>query len=97
MAREIRACMVCGTNFSATSENEICPVCMLRRALAAGVESSESFSKDAATSTSKEAAPRFEHYELVTDQDGQPVELGRGAMGCHLQSVRCRLALSGDS
>jgi hypothetical protein len=24
---------------------------------------------------------RFEHYELVTDEDGQPLELGRGAMG----------------
>ena len=25
--------------------------------------------------------PRFEHYELVTGEDGKPVELGRGAMG----------------
>src|ERR1700736_5066170 len=24
---------------------------------------------------------RFEHYELVTAEDGRPVELGRGAMG----------------
>jgi hypothetical protein len=24
---------------------------------------------------------RFEHYELVTDEDGKPVELGRGASG----------------
>ena len=24
---------------------------------------------------------RFEHYELVTGEDGKPVELGRGAMG----------------
>ena len=43
MARELRACKVCGANFSATEENEFCPVCMLRRALAGGVESSESF------------------------------------------------------
>ena len=26
-------------------------------------------------------AQRFEHYELVTGEDGKPVELGRGAMG----------------
>ena len=77
MAREIRACKVCGTNFSATEENEFCPVCMLRRALASGVESSESFSEDAANSSPKGAAQRLEHYELVRDKDRQPMELGR--------------------
>jgi hypothetical protein len=80
-AREIRACKVCGAKFSAAEENEFCPVCVLRRALAGGVESGESFSEDAASSTPKEAAQRLEHYELVTDKDGQPMELGRGAMG----------------
>jgi rubrerythrin len=44
MAREARTCKVCGANFCATEENEFCPVCMLRRALAGGVESGESFS-----------------------------------------------------
>ena len=67
VAREIRACTVCGANFSATEENEFCPVCMLRMALAGGVESGESFSEDAANSTPKDAAQRLEHYELVTD------------------------------
>ena len=46
MAREIQACAVCGANFSATEENEFCPVCMLQMALAGGVESGESFSED---------------------------------------------------
>ena len=77
MAREIRACKVCGTNFAAAEENEFCPVCMLRRALASGVESSESFSEDAADSTLKGAAQRLEHYELVRDKDRRPMELGR--------------------
>ncbi|HEY5706179.1 MAG TPA: serine/threonine-protein kinase [Terrimicrobiaceae bacterium] len=77
MAREVRACKVCGANFSATEENEFCPVCMLRRALVGGVESGESFSERAPT----DAAQRFEHYELLIDEDGRPVELGRGAMG----------------
>ena len=54
---------------------------MLRRALAGGVESGESFSEEAADSTLKGAAQRVEHYELVTDKEGRPVELGRGAMG----------------
>ena len=72
MARELRTCKVCGANFSATEENEFCPVCMLRRALAGGVESSESFSEDAANSSPKDAAQRLEHYELVTDKDGHP-------------------------
>ena len=30
---------------------------------------------------SEQAAQRFEHYELVTGEDGNPIELGRGAMG----------------
>ncbi len=81
IARELRTCKVCGANFSATEENEFCPVCMLRRALAGGVEPSESFSEGATNSTSKGAVQRLGHYELVTDKDGQPIELGRGAMG----------------
>ena len=31
--------------------------------------------------TPEQAVQRFEHYELVTGEDGKPVELGRGAMG----------------
>ena len=33
-------CQICGAKFSATKENESCPVCMLRQALAGGGESS---------------------------------------------------------
>ena len=78
MAREIRACMVCGANFSATTDSEFCPVCMLRRALAGGVEPSESFSEEAGNSTPKDAGQRLEHYELVTDKEGQPNGIGSG-------------------
>ena len=61
---------------------EFCPVCMLRKALAGGVESGESSaSEDTVKPTPEQAAQRFEHYELVTGEDGKPVELGRGAMG----------------
>ena len=61
---------------------EFCPVCMLRKALAGGLESGESSaSEDTAKPTLERAVQRFEHYELVTGEDGKPVELGRGAMG----------------
>src|SRR6266404_7202878 len=75
-AREIRTCSVCGAKFSATMNSEFCPTCMLRRALAVEVESGESPSEVTVTPTK-----RFEHYELVKDEDGKAVELGRGAMG----------------
>ncbi len=61
---------------------EFCPVCMLRKALAGGVESGvSSASEEGLKPTSEQAAQRFEHYQLVTGEDGKPVELGRGAMG----------------
>jgi hypothetical protein len=56
---------------------------MLRKGLADGIESGESsVSEDTVKQTTPEqAVQRFEHYELVTGEDGKPVELGRGAMG----------------
>src|SRR6266403_2112247 len=80
MSREPqRACPTCGNEFSGTME--FCPVCLLRKGLAGGVESGESSSKEAVTPTLDQAVQRFEHYELVLGDDGKPVELGRGAMG----------------
>src|SRR5271166_5773601 len=75
-----RTCPSCGNEFSGAME--FCPVCMLRKALTGCVESGESSaSEDTAKSTPEHATQRFEHYELVTGEDGKPVELGRGAMG----------------
>ena len=75
-----RACPSCGNEFSGAME--FCPVCMLRKALAGGVESGESSaSEDTVNPTPEQSVQRFEHYELVTGGDGKPVELGRGAMG----------------
>jgi len=56
---------------------------MLRKGLADAVKSDESsVSEDTVEpATLKEPARRFEHFELVTGEDGKPVELGRGAMG----------------
>jgi hypothetical protein len=60
---------------------EFCPVCMLSKGLAGGVTSGQSSFEEAAKPTPVQALQRFEHYELVTGEDGKPVELGRGAMG----------------
>ena len=74
-----RTCPSCGNEFSGAME--FCPVCMLRKGLAGGVESGESSFQETVRPTSEQPPKRFEHYELVTGEDGKPVELGRGAMG----------------
>src|SRR5271167_1639918 len=74
-----RTCPSCGNEFSGAME--FCPVCMLRKGLAGRVESGESSFEESVKPTPEQAVQRFEHYELVTGEDGKPVELGRGAMG----------------
>jgi hypothetical protein len=74
-----RTCPSCGNEFSGAME--FCPVCTLRKALAAGIESGGSSFNDTLMPATEQATQRFEHYELVKDDDGKPVELGRGAMG----------------
>src|SRR5271166_7141289 len=74
-----RTCPSCGNEFSGGME--FCPVCMLRKALAGGVESGEPSSGDTLKPMPDQPAQRFDHYELATREDGKPVELGRGAMG----------------
>ena len=75
-----RTCPSCGNELSGAME--FCPVCMLRQALGGGLKSWESSaSVDMVKSALEPVSHRFEHYELVTGEDGKPIELGRGAMG----------------
>jgi serine/threonine protein kinase len=75
-----RTCPSCGNEFSGAME--FCPVCMLRKGLTGGAVSVESSASEVTVKqTPDQPAQRFEHYELLTSEDGNPIELGRGAMG----------------
>jgi hypothetical protein len=92
---DARTCLVCGTKFPVATA--FCPVCMLREAMGEGGNSSESSGGYKAESTTMGLPQRFEHYELVIDKNGKPVELGRGAMGVTYKAfdvdLRCPAAL----
>src|SRR6516164_3144645 len=72
---------------------------MLHKALGGAVASRESSASEDTLkpTTSEKPTHRLEHYELVTDEDGKPVELGRGAMGVTYKALdadlRCPVTL----
>ena len=91
-----RTCPSCGNELSGAME--FCPVCMLRKALAGGVESGESSAlEEAVKPTPEQAVQRFEHYELVTGRRRETGRVGSRCDGGHLQGVRHRSALPRDT
>ena len=96
MKSDTRTCLVCGTQFPRSKE--FCPVCILREAMDEQIKPAKKFLKGVPPNRSgRRLSHRFEHYELITDQDGKPVELGRGAMGVTYKGLdvdlRCPVTL----
>jgi hypothetical protein len=83
-----RTCPSCGNEFSGAME--FCPVCMLRKGRAVGVESGES---SVSEETAKpiipgQAAQRFDHHELATGEDGKAGRVGSRVRWESLQCIR---------
>jgi serine/threonine protein kinase/Flp pilus assembly protein TadD len=84
-AEATSTCQTCGARVPAGLD--FCPVCALLRA--GGQESAPSEALNPASDSERNCAEtepastvrRFENYEVMLDQDGNPIELGRGAMG----------------
>ena len=74
-----QACSVCGTLLA--DDSDYCPVCALR-----------GLSKPKAIRSSDTSSElRFEHYQVLRNQDGKPFELGHGGMGVTYKAVDTHL------
>ena len=74
-----RACSVCGTLLA--EDSAPCPVCALQQALGTQTYSVSSDSSQL----------RFEHYQVLGNQDGKPLELGHGGMGVTYKAIDTHL------
>src|SRR6478609_8580394 len=86
-------CRSCGARLEKTSPAPVCPICLVRFTLPVlnGLPQAQDPASEDPVDTASEsnglAAPSgagphlFAHYELEIGPDGNPVQLGRGAMG----------------
>src|SRR6202035_3817387 len=69
---DTRTCLVCGTQFPRSKE--FCPICILREAMDEQIKPAKKLLKGVLPNRSgRPLSHQFEHYELITDQDGKPV------------------------
>jgi serine/threonine protein kinase/RNA polymerase subunit RPABC4/transcription elongation factor Spt4 len=80
-----QACSVCGTLLA--DDSAYCPVCALRGAL--------EIQRDSGSEIASEL--RFEHYTVLKNAEGKPLELGHGGMGVTYKAfdvhLQCPVAL----
>jgi serine/threonine protein kinase len=74
-----RACSVCGTQLA--DDSPYCPVCALRGVLEAQSNSVSDISSEL----------RFEHYQVLRNQDGKPLEFRHGGMGVTYKAIDTHL------